>query len=79
MSIQEPTPPLPPPLHWQSEARAFIDRGRELYAETAQSALTVNLKLVIRGLTSITLVFQLVFSSRVGFHFFEASSWNGGS
>ena len=29
-------------------ARAFIDRGRGLHAETAQSALTVTLKLVMR-------------------------------
>ena len=29
---------------------AFIDRGRELQAETAQSVLTVILKLVISGL-----------------------------
>ena len=34
-------------------ARAFIDRGRGLQAETIRSALTVILKLVIGGLTSI--------------------------
>ena len=28
-------------------ARAFIDRGRGLHTETAQSALTVTLKLVL--------------------------------
>ena len=37
-------------------ARAFIDRGRGLHAETAQSALTVILKLVIGGLTTIILI-----------------------
>ena len=35
------------------EARAFIDRARRLHAETAQSALTVILKLVIGGLTCV--------------------------
>ena len=34
--------PSPPDNQW---ARAFMDRGRELHAETAQSALTVILKL----------------------------------
>ena len=37
-------------------ARAFIDGGRGLHAETAQSALTVILKLVIGALTSVILV-----------------------
>ena len=37
-------------------ARAFIDRGKELHAETAQSALTVILELVISGLISIILI-----------------------
>ena len=37
-------------------ARAFIGGGRGLQAETAQSALTVILKLVISGLTYITLI-----------------------
>ena len=37
-------------------ARAFIDRGRGLHAETAQSALTVVLTLVICGLINIILV-----------------------
>ena len=37
-------------------ARAFIDGGRELHAETAQSALTVFLKSVIAGLTSVILI-----------------------
>ena len=35
--------------------RAFIGEGRGLHSETAQSALTVILKLVIRGLTSVIL------------------------
>ena len=37
-------------------ARAFIDRRRGLHAETIQSALTVILKLVIGGLTSLILL-----------------------
>ena len=37
-------------------ARGFIDRERELHAETAQSALTVILKLVIDGLISVFLI-----------------------
>ena len=37
-------------------ARAFIDGGRWLHVKTAQSALTVILKLVIGGLTSIILI-----------------------
>ena len=36
--------------------RAFIDRGKGLHAETAQSAPTVILKLVTDGLTSIILI-----------------------
>ena len=40
----------------QSGARAFIDRGRGLHAEMVPSALTVILKLVIGGLTSIILI-----------------------
>ena len=36
-------------------ARAVIDGGRGLQAETAQSALTVILKLVTGGLTSVIL------------------------
>ena len=37
-------------------ARAFIDGGRALHAETAQSALTVIFKLVIGDLTSVILI-----------------------
>ena len=37
-------------------ARAFIDRGRGLHAETAHSSLTVILKVVIDGLTSVILI-----------------------
>ena len=51
MPVQRLT--LPTDSQW---ARAFIDRGLVLHAETAQSALTVILKLVIRGLTSIILI-----------------------
>ena len=39
-----------------SEARAFINRRRELHAEIAQLSVTVILKLAIHGLTSIILV-----------------------
>ena len=37
-------------------ARAFIDKGRRLHAETAQSALTVILQLAIGGLISVILI-----------------------
>ena len=37
-------------------ARTFTDRGRELHVETAQSALTVILKLVVCGLISVILI-----------------------
>ena len=36
--------------------RAFIDRERGLQAEMAQSALTVILRLVICGLTSVSMI-----------------------
>ena len=49
--VQRPTPPTD-----NQGARAFIDRRRGLHAETAQAALTVILKLVIGGLTSILLI-----------------------
>ena len=72
-------------------ARAFIDRGRGLHAESAQSALTVILKLVmswsdqhhldcfeyITSVLNIHLV-HLVLSTVPGlvcFHLLEASSW----
>ena len=42
--------------YWQPGTRVFTDKGRELYAETAQSSLTVILKLVIHGLTIIILI-----------------------
>ena len=51
MSVQRRTPPT-----GTRGARAFIDRGRGLRAETAQSALTVTLRLVRRGLTSVILL-----------------------
>ena len=53
--VQRPTPSAD-----NQGARVFIDRQRGLHAETAQSALTVILKLVIGGLPSIILI---VFSS----------------
>ena len=60
--VQRPTPPS-----YNQWARAFMGWGRGLHAETVQAALTVILKLVIGGLTGITLIVlvQLVFSSRV--------------
>ena len=36
--------------------RAFIDRGRGLHPETAQSAQVLILKLVIGGLTDVILI-----------------------
>ena len=47
--------PAPPHLDKQ-RVRAFIDRGRGLQAETAQSALIVSFRLVIGGLTSVILI-----------------------
>ena len=50
-----------PPHPDNQGTRAFIGGGRELRAETAQSVLTVTLKLVIGGLTTIILiVFRIV-------------------
>ena len=48
--------------------KTFYRQRRGLQAETEQSALTVILKLVISGLTSVTLTFEVrsVFISRVG-------------
>ena len=46
---------VPPPLTTRG-ARAFIDWGRGLHAETAQSALTIIFKLVTGGLTSFILI-----------------------
>ena len=51
MPVQRPTPRPD-----NQGARAFIDRGRGLHVETAQSALTVILNLVISGLTSVILI-----------------------
>ena len=55
VSIQRPTLPRLSPLPENQWARAFIDRERGLHAETAQSVLTVILKLVIDGLTGVIL------------------------
>ena len=49
MRIQRLTPPL------QSGGKSFYRQREGPYAKTAQSALTVILKLVNRGLTSIIL------------------------
>ena len=54
-AVQTLIPSAHPPPENQG-ARAFTERGRGLHAETAQSALTVILKLVIGGLTSIILI-----------------------
>ena len=51
MPVERPTTPTV--NRW---ARAFTGGGRGLPAETAQSALTVTLKLVMGGLTSVTLI-----------------------
>ena len=53
---QKPIQRSTPPLLTTSGARAFIDRQRGLHAETAQSALTVILKVVTGGLTSVILI-----------------------
>ena len=55
---------LPTPK--SQRARAFPGEERGLPAETVQSAQTVILKWVTGGLTSVTLITRLVFSSRVG-------------
>ena len=39
-----------------SAQELLIDRGRELYVEATESALTVILKLVTSGLTSFILI-----------------------
>ena len=49
--VQRPTPPTD-----NQCARAFIGQGRGLHAETAQSALTVILTLVIGGLIRVILI-----------------------
>ena len=58
----------PHPSPRQSMGKTFYRQRRGLQAETEQSALTVILKLVISGLTSVILTFEVrsVFSSRVG-------------
>ena len=45
----------PPPLTMNGQ-ELFIDRRRGLYVETTESAVTVILKLVIGGLTSVILI-----------------------
>ena len=59
--------PIPLPKLDNLGARAFIERERGVQAETAPSALTVILILVIGRLTRASWLFwkQLVFSSRV--------------
>ena len=83
VSIQRPTLPHLSPLPENQWARAFIDRERGLHAETAQSVLTVILKLVIDGLTSVILtalgIVSLKFQHLFVSIFLEDSSWNDGS
>ena len=51
MPVQRLTlPPPPPDNQW---AKAFVDGGRGIHAETVQSALAVMLTLVIGGLISV--------------------------
>ena len=62
--------------------RAFIDRRRELHAETAQTALTVICRSVTGGLTSVVWLLKYSQSSVPGSvcsHFLEASSQTCGS
>ena len=66
--VQRLALPLPPLLsHDNQWARTFIDRGRGLHVETAQSALTDILNLVIGSLTSLilTVLSSVNFSSKV--------------
>ena len=64
---REDTCPKAKSPYWQHNqwARAFVDRGRDLRAEIAQSALTVIMKLVISSPICIILIKQLIFSFRV--------------
>ena len=73
--VQRPDPPTD-----NQGARAFIGWGRGLHAETAQSAPTIILKLVIRCLTKHHFNCFKHSSSLVPgsdrLHFLEASPWN---
>ena len=65
----------PDPLH-ENGVRAFIDKGgRWLYAETAQSSLTVIFRLVISGLTSIILIVFSTINLQVQGPFVFISLW----
>ena len=72
MPVQRLTlPPPPPDNQW---AKAFVDGGRGIHAETVQSALTVILKLVTLWLDHCHLDY-FRYSSEVGsFPFFEVNS-----
>ena len=48
--------PITPAPRDKQRVRAFIDRGRGLRAEPAQSALKVSFRLLISGLTSVVLI-----------------------
>ena len=76
-AVQSPTALTPQ----QARRKSFYRQRRVLHTETAQSALTVILRLVTGALISgILIVLGTVFSSRVVcFHFFEACSQNCGS
>ena len=69
--VQRPTPPMPPTNN--QGARAFIGEGRGLHAETARSALTVILKLVIGGLPSVILVVLSTVNIQFGGQFVPTS------
>ena len=76
-------PHPPTPATDNQWARAFIDRGRGLRAETEQSARIVILKLVVRW-SDLHCLDCFKYSSSpvpgsVCSHFLEASSWNSGS
>ena len=55
--------------------RVFTDKGRELYAETAQSSLTVIFRLVTGGLTSDMLVALGTASLQFQHSFVPISLW----
>ena len=79
--VQRPTPPRVPPD--KQGARAFTDGGRGLHVETAQSALTVMLKLEMQWSDQHHLdCFKYSSSSVPGLvcsHFLEVNSQNCGS
>ena len=77
----------PPTIPWPSGGNSFYRLGGGATSRTTQSDLTVILKLVIGGLTSIVPASSWLFqgyslsstSGSVCSHFLEANSWNCGS